>query len=70
MALLFAIEEANKDGRLPKAEDWSPASTRICCSELYKIKLLLVEMTIQNKEEVPDKASFPSMSDKEGDGGG
>jgi hypothetical protein len=67
--LVFVTEEASKEGGLPKAKDRSPASTRVCCSELYKIKLLLAEMTIQNIEEVPDKESFPGMSDKDGDEG-
>jgi hypothetical protein len=62
VALLLAIEEANKDDELRKSKTRSPVSTRICCSELYKIKLLLVEMTNQNKEEVPDKESFPGMT--------
>lgn len=62
VALLFATEEANKEGGLPKAKDRSPASTRICYLELCKIKLLLAEMTIQNKGEAPDKESFPGMS--------
>jgi hypothetical protein len=70
VALLFATEDANKEGGLPKAKDRSPASTRICYSELYKIKLLLAEMTIQNNEQVPDKDSFPGTGEKEWDEGG
>jgi hypothetical protein len=66
VALLFATEGANEESGLRKANDRSPTSTRICCSELYKMKLLLVEMTSQKKKKAPDKESFPARVTKKG----
>jgi hypothetical protein len=70
LALLFATEEANKESGLRKATGRNPASARICCSELYEIKLLSAEMTILSRQEVPQKESYPLMSHEEGDKAG